>query len=339
MKRISVALATYNGGRFLHEQLQSLSQQSLSPHELVVSDDKSDDDTLSIVRSFAEKAPFPVVVIEGEGRLGYRLNFRRAANRCSGELIAFCDQDDIWKDNKLRIMARCFDDPTVQLAYHNATVFNEILTRPLHDAAEELSDLGQHPLPPFKFSNGLLQIFRADLRRYDYLWDKSVDHNEGNVILAHDQWYFFLALLLGRVEFVNQLLLMYRQHGGNTYGAKVKETMRERLFKRLIHFGESDAWAARGAKSRARIAAEIASIEGFRDAQEIVDEYRALAERMERRAKTYSLPGIVGRASTAARSVACGDYQGGPWRFQRASIVRDLWSGVLMAKRKDPTRA
>jgi len=339
MTRISIALATYNGARFLDEQLQSLSQQSLCPHELVVSDDGSSDETLSVVRSFAKEAPFPVVVIEGEGRLGYRLNFRRAAQKCSGDLISFCDQDDIWRADKLEIMARCFDDPTVQLGYHNATVFNKTTTRPLHDAVEERFDLSQQPLPPFKSSNGLLQVFRADLRRYDHLWDTSVDQHEGNVILAHDQWYFFLALLLGRVEFVDQFLLDYRQHGDNTYGVKIKETLPGRLLKRLIHYGDADEWAARGAMSRARVAEEIALLEEGKDLKNIVQEYIAFAERMRRRSETYSLPGIAGRAASAARSMALGDYRGGTWCFQKASIVRDLWSGVFLAKRSDPTRA
>lgn len=336
MRSVSIALATYNGARFLEEQLRSLAAQSLRPCELVVSDDGSSDSTLAVVRAFAEVAPFPVVVLEGGGRLGYRLNFRRAAQACTGDLIAFCDQDDIWRADKLEVMAKCFDDPDVLLAYHNATVFGDAGTRPLHRAAEEHADLSEGR--PFKAVNGLLQTFRADLRRFDPLWDQSIDQNEGNVILAHDQWYFLLAQLLGKVAFVDQPLLDYRQHGSNTYGVKVRETWLSRLALRFLHFGDQDAWAALSAESRANIAEAIARTEGRQDVSRRAEEYRSLAARLRRRARTYSAPDPMARAASLARSLAMGDYRGGPWAFHRGSAVRDAWSGVLLRKKSDPVR-
>ena len=132
LPRVSIALATYNGEPFLMEQLESLAQQTLLPAELVVSDDGSTDKTIEIVREFAAHAPFDVVVLEHGARLNYRLNFRRAAKHCSGDLIAFCDQDDVWVPNKLERMVRVFSDSKVQLAYHNAVVAGPEGTRLLH---------------------------------------------------------------------------------------------------------------------------------------------------------------------------------------------------------------
>ena len=336
MTRISIAMATYNGARFLDEQLRSLAGQTLLPLELVVSDDGSTDDTLAQVRAFAAHAPFPVVIVESEGRLGYRLNFRRAAQHCSGDIIAFCDQDDIWREDKLGVMANCFDDPKVLLAYHNAIVFDGDETRPLHRAAEEHRSLAEQPLSPFKAVNGLLQAFRADLRQYDHLWDSSVDHVWGKEILAHDQWYIFLASLLGKLEFVDQPLLGYRQHGDNTYGVRATETAFHRLKMRLAHFAEQDVAAARSADSRADVAEEIAATEQRQELREVAALYRTLAQRLYRRAATYGAPTLANRARSAATAVRSGDYQGGTWAFRKESLIRDLWSGVLLRKQSDP---
>ena len=99
--RISIAMATYNGSKYLREQLDSLAAQTLPPCELVVTDDGSTDDTLGILDRFRRRAPFPVHLHRNEQRLGYRDNFLKAAQLCSGELIAFCDQDDVWMPDKL----------------------------------------------------------------------------------------------------------------------------------------------------------------------------------------------------------------------------------------------
>src|SRR5262245_6144046 len=105
---ISVAMATFNGERFLRRQLSSLTEQTVNPSELIVTDDGSRDDTLTILLRFAKTAPFPVRIVQNETRLGYRANFMKAATLCSSDLIAFCDQDDVWEPKKLRIMRSVF---------------------------------------------------------------------------------------------------------------------------------------------------------------------------------------------------------------------------------------
>jgi hypothetical protein len=230
-------------------------------------------------------------------------------------------------------MAGCFADPEVLLAYHNATVISPDDARPLHFAAVEAGEVGR----PFRQCNGLLQVFRADLRRYDELWDQSIDHLEGNVILAHDQWYFFLATALGKVEFVDEPLLDYLQHGSNTYGVKVKETALTRLLLRFAHYGDQDEWAARSAESRAGIIACIAEKEGRSDLLPLSARYRDLAARLRRRAAVYSGSSLSGRALAMLRTV--GDYSREPWNFAPPSALRDIWKGVMLGLKTDPTRA
>ena len=87
---ISIALATYQGERYLAQQLDSLVAQRLQPAELVVGDDGSTDGTMHIVRAFAARAPFPVRIHVNQERLGYRRNFIEIAGRCRSPLTAFC---------------------------------------------------------------------------------------------------------------------------------------------------------------------------------------------------------------------------------------------------------
>lgn len=101
MTKISIAMATYNGERFLRQQLDSLARQTVHPAELIVCDDGSTDSTLSIVSDFARSAPFPVVIVNNSNRLGFTANFFQAARMCQGDLIAFCDQDDEWLPPKI----------------------------------------------------------------------------------------------------------------------------------------------------------------------------------------------------------------------------------------------
>src|SRR6266700_2789050 len=99
--RISVVLCTCNGGRYLKEQLESIAQQTRPPAELVVCDDNSSDDTISVLTDFAARAPFPVHVVKNSQRLGSTRNFDQAIGLASGEFIALCDQDDRWAPEKL----------------------------------------------------------------------------------------------------------------------------------------------------------------------------------------------------------------------------------------------
>jgi len=109
VRSISIVMATFNGAEFLRSQLDSLAFQTLLPIELIISDDHSTDETLQIATSFSKCAPFPVRIYENDSRVGYRANFMRAAALAKGELVAFCDQDDVWMPEKLERCGEAFE--------------------------------------------------------------------------------------------------------------------------------------------------------------------------------------------------------------------------------------
>lgn|SRR6187402_543085 len=106
--RISVAMCTYNGSRYLAEQLRSLASQQRLPDELVLCDDGSLDDTVSLAEEFAREAPFVIRVIRNPQNLGYSQNFAKAIELCSGDVIALADQDDVWYPQKLERLSDLF---------------------------------------------------------------------------------------------------------------------------------------------------------------------------------------------------------------------------------------
>jgi len=219
MPNLSIALATFNGERYLRAQLESIAKQTFIPSELVVADDGSSDATLALVRDFAEKAPFPVRIIENQNRLGYRTNFMRAAAACTSELIAFCDQDDIWHPNKLEVVRRAFEDPKVLLAYHNAILIDEsgraIGKTFYRRKARTFAPLA---LYPWTIIAGHAQVLRRSLLRLTPLHSESIDPYSPDERMPHDQWYPFWASILGRIVYVPEALAHYRLHDANVSG-------------------------------------------------------------------------------------------------------------------------
>lgn len=124
--RLSVALCTYNGARFLAQQLESLARQTRLPDELVVCDDRSSDDTVRIVENFVATAPFPVALHVNTSNVGVSENFGQAIQKCQGDLIALCDQDDVWLPHKLAAGITCFtDDPTLDALFTDAGTIDQ----------------------------------------------------------------------------------------------------------------------------------------------------------------------------------------------------------------------
>ena len=129
MAKYSVALTVYNGEKFLKNQLQSLVHQTILPDELVVCDDRSTNDSVSVLEKFAGKAPFPVRILVNDTNLGYSQNFNRALSSVSGDYVFPCDQDDVWFPTKIEEMLEVLrGNPEVQVAIHDLEYCKSDLT-------------------------------------------------------------------------------------------------------------------------------------------------------------------------------------------------------------------
>jgi glycosyltransferase involved in cell wall biosynthesis len=213
--RISIAMATYNGARFINEQLRSIQEQTVPPYELVISDDGSSDATIDIVSRFAVGAPFPVRIFRNERNMGWRENFLRAALLCSGDWVAFADQDDVWLPRKLQRVAEVAALPSdVVMVIHSADVVDENLVA----TGERTPDFPRFrvaaPLasPPWLGAWGFTCCFdRSILHEIDVAARPRARSDVRN-LQAHDEFIFMLANVLGRVGYVSESLALYRRH-------------------------------------------------------------------------------------------------------------------------------
>ena len=231
----SVALCTYNGVAYLPDQLASLAAQTRLPDELVVRDDASADDTPDVIRAFAARAPFPVRFERNADRLGSTRNFDGTIAACSGDLIALCDQDDVWRPDKLAALERRFQDsPGVGLVFSDADLVDEAL-RPI--GARLWTRIGFDSrrrrfwqargaltaLVPGRIVTGATMAFRSAFRTL------VLPTPEGIAPMIHDGWIALAIAAVAGVAFMEEPLIAYRQHGAQQVGAPEPSGARARL--------------------------------------------------------------------------------------------------------------
>ncbi|MGI4745778.1 MAG: glycosyltransferase family 2 protein [Janthinobacterium lividum] len=217
---ISVAMATYNGQRYLQEQLDSIAAQTVLPAELVVSDDGSTDNTLALIKAFAATAPFPVRIVEKAARLGFADNFLHATTACKHDFVAFCDQDDVWLPTKLETGRDRIEADGSLLAMHCLTTTNDAL-EPIGVWTQGIEDDSvSRPLELDPYINGWgnTMMFRRDLVTLIAREVRPRQPEASERPLSHDTWIYVLAAALGRVSHIVTPLILYRQHENNAIG-------------------------------------------------------------------------------------------------------------------------
>jgi glycosyltransferase involved in cell wall biosynthesis len=222
---ISIALATFNGERYLRDQLDSLIAQTHLPLEIVVCDDGSDDATLSIIDDVASKSKVPIHVVLNSARLGWRENFTKAIGLCRGELVAFCDQDDVWLPRKLELCKVPFIDSEVMLCVHRALATNASLVPiyPVHQSIRSTKILSPLEGDPFRAYLGFSQVFRKTLFNIIEPSLRPRETLKPEHQFAHDIWLSFLGFCFGKTALINKNLVLYRQHGNQatSFGSRL----------------------------------------------------------------------------------------------------------------------
>lgn len=228
LPRVSVALCTCNGEPFIGEQVRSILRQTMPVSEVVVRDDASTDSTLAEIkrvwREVAQGNAVPVLRLHRNPvRLGVASNFESALSDCTGDLIALCDQDDVWHPARMARLVQRFEHRKDLLMVHgNARLVDasgRTLGRTLFDALSvserELGAIsagrGWQPLLDRNLVTGATSMLRRSLLTLALPIPPS---------WLHDEWLGIVAALLGGLEVERVPLLDYRQHGGNLIGAR-----------------------------------------------------------------------------------------------------------------------
>lgn len=203
--RISIAIATYNGARYLQEQLDSFLYQTRLPDELVVCDDGSTDATLEILEAFGQQAPFAVHIYRNETNLGYVKNFEKALSLCTGDIIFLSDQDDVWFCNKVEAMAATLATRQDIFVLQADMVLADENMKP--SAYTQLGNIVALGHSPDTYLTGCGTALRKS-------WlDLALPIPAQ--LAAHDNWIHRLALALGVRMLLDTPLQYYRRHGDN----------------------------------------------------------------------------------------------------------------------------
>lgn len=206
-KHITIAMATYNGERFLKEQLDSLVNQDYPSFDLVVSDDNSTDGTLEILKSYQDKLPMTILI--NNSTRGVNGNFENAIRNAKGELISICDQDDIWESNKLSSLADAIGDK--MLVYSNSQLINadgNPIGKTLSKSKKYLFTDGKTP-KNFYFYNSMFghtTLFKRELL------DKALPFPPATIV-NYDGWLSIVAST--DMGYLPKALTRFRMHDGN----------------------------------------------------------------------------------------------------------------------------
>lgn len=200
--KISVAMATYNGDKYLQMQLESIAAQTRLPDELIVADDCSMDNTLALLASFAGSAPFRTEIYENSARLGYVQNFSRAMCLSSGDLVFLCDQDDYWLPEKIEAVSRAADEnPSMMLFVNDAYITDDDLAP---TGQTILSRLRKAGMAQSSLIHGCCTAMRRPLL------DIALPIPEDSS--AKDRWLAGLSFDFGVRFILEQPLQLYRRH-------------------------------------------------------------------------------------------------------------------------------
>lgn len=210
---VSVALATYNGEKFLREQLDSLLNQTYRNIEIIISDDNSTDNTQLILREYANRDSRVKWSLNKRER-GFVNNFSEAITRSVGEVIFLCDQDDVWNNEKIKKHIDAYQDQSIMWAYNEIAVTDENrkITGYLTDTMPDYWT--RRNLLYYTWGScvlGCATSYRARLIKDIWPADRNAP--------GHDSW-IQLVIYPAKSSYLNEVLQEYRQHNQNTVGLK-----------------------------------------------------------------------------------------------------------------------
>ncbi|MFE4469962.1 glycosyltransferase family 2 protein [Leifsonia sp. NPDC056824] len=316
---LSVALATYNGARYVGEQLASILGQVPAPAELVIADDGSADGTVEVALAEAERHGVRPTVLGPSGSAGVTANFERAVTATTQPLIALSDQDDRWHPGRVARLVAHFDADDALLLLHTdarlvdaegvplgRTLFESLEVGP-HEFADEEEGRAFHAFLRRNLATGATVLFRRSLLDAALPFPRE---------WVHDEWLAAIAAATGGVAVVREATIDYRQHGANEIGVAAPT-----LSRKVARVLEPRGSRNRDLATRFAILADRLAALGARVPAEYLDAARSKAAFEARRAALR--PNRLLRVVPVARLALSGAY--GRYASRgRADILRDL---------------
>ena len=223
---ISIVIATYNGSAYLREQLDSIAAQTVPAYEIIIQDDCSDDETVAIIQDYSSK--LPIKFFKNPENLGYIRNFESALSKAQGEYISLCDQDDLWKPEKLERLINNIGKKS--LVYADSLLIDSNGNSMGKTLSEKLRNhFIEAPSPLcFVYDNCVSAhalLVRRSLVQHLFPFPKH---------LYFDAWIAACAASHEGIGYIDEPLVEYRQHASNTLSVhrKPKRSVLEKLFSK-----------------------------------------------------------------------------------------------------------
>lgn len=231
--KIEILMATYNGEKYVGEQIDSIIHQTYENWKLLIRDDNSTDKTLEILKEYEKKDKRIKVIEDKKGNLGFVKNFEELLNCSTEEWVMFSDQDDYWVENKIEKYIA-----TLNMNH------NDIFGRPvLVHSNSFICDDNLKIIENEFINSNIASKYNEDSYYFAYFVQGStVLINREIIDLAlpfsknvtvHDRYFHLLAEFLGKRVFINESLIKYRQHSNNKIGAKgsiITKILKKRYF-------------------------------------------------------------------------------------------------------------
>ncbi len=268
VKEVAVLLATYNGERFVTEQLQSLKDQSFQSFKCYIHDDDSKDGTVSLVNEFVRKYPEQFELVhykDGHGAIGNFMSLARyVRNNTEEPYVLFCDQDDYWHPTKIEKQLNALKEGENPSKPYLVYCDQEIVDG-------NLNLIAQSGMAYSKRQAGVDDSFKelvfencaagCTIGVNRSCLNLAIDNANETHIVMHDWWFMLMARCFGSIGYVNESLMKYRQHGLNTLGADNKR-LAGKIRKYLRSMKESFSGKSRHVKKCESQIRDISGIPG-----------------------------------------------------------------------------
>lgn len=245
-RQTALAMCVYNGERYLQEQLDSITQQTVPLNQIVIVDDNSSDGSWDLLQEWKRVCGLNVTLVRNDHNLGFVRNFEKASMEVDADIVFFADQDDIWHPKKVERMLRLFDDPMVVLAHSDADLIDDkgnrlgrrlFATLLLRNEERELVRSGRSASVYLQRNlvTGAACAVRRELLQYALPFPCESGW-------SHDEWLALAASLTGTVAMLEEPIMSYRLHGFNTIGIPITDwRWRLRTINRAIFSSQRQA--------------------------------------------------------------------------------------------------
>jgi glycosyltransferase involved in cell wall biosynthesis len=220
---VDIIMGTYNGEKYVAQQIRSILDQTYPHIRLIIRDDASSDQTGSILQDYASRYPHKITLVPTEERLGIKGNFSHLLNQTTAPYVMFSDQDDVWYFDKVaKTLAKMKETerlhPQLPVLIHTDLKVVDQNLHPIHASFWQYSgispDLGKtlNRLLVQNVVTGCTTMINRSLANHVF--------SIPNEALMHDWWIALIAASFGQINFIPEPTICYRQHGKNTLGAK-----------------------------------------------------------------------------------------------------------------------